>query len=151
METHLPDLRALIAQYGEEVNKNSDKAFMKTATWYRAQVFRAAQSELGLPREAIKSRWFKNKSNHFLWLGLNHIAVSKLGFPLQTPTGVKVGSKEYRHAFRLQKHVFRRVSRNRLPIEKVTEDYSVELGAIFTRLKGRAITYYIEKLQESLK
>jgi hypothetical protein len=136
------------------------RALRKTANWLRTHSTREISRELRITQSPIRHR-YQIHSNATakevkLWVGLRPIGVHYLGTPKQTPTGVAVGHRNYDDAFispmrSTQRLVFRRKGRERLPIEKVTEDWEGEgLGAL-ERWERRAQVRFFELFEQEAR
>ena len=91
-----------------------------------------------------------------LWIGLAPLSVHYLGNPRQTPTGVSVGRHDYRHAFvdpmkSRSPMVWRRKGRERLPIEKVTEDWQEVAQPVIQRWERRATARFAEIFEQEAR
>ena len=109
-----------------QIERAAARAINKTIRWIRTQALRLSASELDIPQKAIKDRFFTNTARFkntkaSLWIGLNEIGIHRLGASRKTKRGLKVRSHEYQGAFQPKKlkPVFRRISKARLPIEKI--------------------------------
>ncbi|MFC4158283.1 hypothetical protein [Chitinimonas lacunae] len=111
------------------------RALRKLGVWFKGQAARAVAKETGVPQKALRPRlafYFKTNEVGKVWFGINAIPAARLGTPRQTRTGVSVGKFRFDKAWLARSGrgaVFRRVGRDRLPIEVVTEDIEGEARA----------------------
>ncbi|HBP5001904.1 TPA: hypothetical protein L5631_006464 [Pseudomonas aeruginosa] len=133
------------------------RALRKTAQWLRTHSSREIARELGITQSPIRHRYNIYSQSTArevkLWVGLQPIGVHYLGTPRQTRTGVKVGHREYDEAFispmkSTQRLVFRRKGRERLPIEKVTEDWEGPAVSALERWERRALERFMELFEQ---
>ncbi|HBO6581490.1 TPA: hypothetical protein L4809_006368 [Pseudomonas aeruginosa] len=136
------------------------RALRKTAQWLRTHSSREIARELGITQSPIRHRYNIYSQSTArevkLWVGLQPIGVHYLGTPRQTPTGVKVGHREYDAAFispmkSTQRLVFRRKGRERLPIEKVTEDWEGPAVSALERWERRALERFMELFEQEAR
>ncbi|HBP1046388.1 hypothetical protein IPC1122_32370 [Pseudomonas aeruginosa] len=136
------------------------RALRKTAQWLRTHSSREIARELGITQSPIRHRYNIYSQSTArevkLWVGLQPIGVHYLGTPRQTRTGVKVGHREYDEAFispmkSTQRLVFRRKGRERLPIEKVTEDWEGPAVSALERWERRAMERFMELFEQEAR
>lgn len=129
------------------------RALRKTAQWLRTHSSREIARELGITQSPVRHRYSIYSQSTArevkLWVGLEPIGVHYLGTPKQTSTGVRVGHREYADAFispmkSSQRLVFRRKGRERLPLEKVTEDWEAPAISTLERWEKRAMERFME-------
>lgn len=149
-----------IADMPRRLDLAAARALRKTALWLRTHSSREISRELRITQSPIRHRYQIHSRSTArevkLWVGLRPIGVHYLGTPKQTPTGVAVGHRQYDDAFispmrSTQRLVFRRKGRERLPIEKVTEDWEGEgLGAL-ERWERRANNRFMELFEQEAR
>ncbi|MCO3241384.1 hypothetical protein FA213_27630 [Pseudomonas aeruginosa] len=136
------------------------RALRKTAQWLRTHSSREIARELGITQSPVRHRYSIYSQSTArevkLWVGLQPIGVHYLGTPKQTPTGVKVGHRDYDDAFispmkSSQRLVFRRKGRERLPIEKVTEDWEGPALGALERWERRAMERFMELFEQEAR
>ncbi|HCE6978407.1 TPA: hypothetical protein NHP34_006056 [Pseudomonas aeruginosa] len=136
------------------------RALRKTAQWLRTHSSREIARELGITQSPVRHRYNIYSQSTArevkLWVGLQPIGVHYLGTPKQTPTGVKVGHRDYDDAFispmkSSQRLVFRRKGRERLPIEKVTEDWEGPALGALERWERRAMERFMELFEQEAR
>jgi hypothetical protein len=136
------------------------RALRKTAQWLRTHSSREIARELRITQSPIRHRYSiysqSTAKEVKLWVGLHPISVHYLGTPKQTPTGVKVGHREYDAAFispmkTNQRLVFRRKGRERLPIEKVTEDWEGPAIGALERWEKRALERFMDLFEHEAR
>lgn len=136
------------------------RALRKTAQWLRTHSSREIARELRIAQSPIRHRYnvfSKSTTKEVkLWVGLRPISVHYLGTPKQTPTGVKVGHRDYDEAFispmkSNQRLVFRRKGRERLPIEKVTEDWEGPALGALERWEKRALERFMDLFEHEAR
>lgn len=124
-----------IGKAAKKLDLAAARALRKTAQWLRTHSSREIAKELRISQSPIRHRFdvFSQATSREvkLWVGLRPLSVHYLGTPKQTATGVSVGHREYEDAFispMKTKHqlVWRRKGRERLPLERVTEDWASE-------------------------
>ncbi len=129
------------------------RALRKTAQWLRTPSSREIARELGITPSPIRPRYNIYSQSTArevrLWVGLQPIGVHSLGTPRQTRTGVKGGHREYDAAVispmkSTPRLVFRRKGRERLPIEKLTEDWEGPAVSALERWERRALERFME-------
>ena len=136
------------------------RALRKTAQWLRTHSSREIARELGITQSPVRHRYNIYSQSTArevkLWVGLQPIGVHYLGTPRQTATGVKVGHRDYDDAFispmkSSQRLVFRRKGRERLPIEKVTEDWEGPALGALERWERRAMERFMELFEHEAR
>lgn len=136
------------------------RALRKTAQWLRTHSSREIARELGITQSPVRHRYSIYSQSTArevkLWVGLEPIGVHYLGTPKQTSTGVRVGHREYADAFispmkSSQRLVFRRKGRERLPLEKVTEDWEAPAISTLERWEKRAMERFMELFEHEAR
>ncbi|HEC0486920.1 phage tail protein [Pseudomonas aeruginosa] len=136
------------------------RALRKTAQWLRTHSSREIARELGITQSPIRHRYQIHSRSTAqevkLWVGLEPIAVHYLGEPRQTTTGVRVGHRQYDDAFispmkSRQRLVWRRKGRERLPIEKVEEDWQGPAMTALERWERRAMDRFVELFEQEAR
>jgi hypothetical protein len=136
------------------------RALRKTAQWLRTHSTREIARELRITQSPVRHRYIINSRSTAnevkLWVGLNPISVHYLGTPEQTPTGVKVGHRAYDDAFispmkTRHRLVWRRKGRERLPIERVTEDWDGPAMDVLSRWEKRAMERFAELFEQEAR
>ncbi|NQB39629.1 hypothetical protein BH586_03185 [Pseudomonas aeruginosa] len=149
-----------IADAPRKLDVAAARALRKTAQWLRTHSSREIARELGITQSPIRHRYNIYSQSTArevkLWVGLQPIGVHYLGTPRQTRTGVKVGHREYDEAFispmkSTQRLVFRRKGRERLPIEKVTEDWEGPAVSALERWERRAMERFMELFEQEAR
>jgi len=155
---------AEVERFDDQVIKKLDlaaaRALRKTAQWLRTHSAREISKELRISESPIRHRY--NVYNQAtskevkLWVGLKPISVHYLGKPKQTASGVSVGHRQYDDAFispmkTNQPLVFRRKGRERLPVERVMEDWESEGMTALERWEKRAQQRFIELFEQEAK
>ncbi|RMO79792.1 hypothetical protein ALQ33_200127 [Pseudomonas syringae pv. philadelphi] len=155
---------AEVEAMGRDATKKLDlaaaRALRKTAQWLRTHSSREISRELRISQSPIRHRYnvFNQSTSKEvkLWVGLRPISVHYLGTPKQTTTGVSVGHREYDDAFispMKSRHslVFRRKGRQRLPVERVMEDWESEGLSALERWERRAQNRFIELFEQEAR
>lgn len=133
------------------------RALRKTAQWLRTHSSREIARELGITQSPIRHRYNVYSESTAqevkLWVGLQPISVHWLGDPKQNSAGVSVGHRQYDDAFispmkSSHKLVFRRKGRERLPVERVTEDWSEQGYSALERWERRAMNRFVELFEQ---
>lgn len=154
------DVERSIADAPRKLDVAAARALRKTAQWLRTHSSREIARELGITQSPIRHRYNIYSQSTArevkLWVGLQPIGVHYLGTPRQTRTGVKVGHREYDAAFispmkSTQRLVFRRKGRERLPIEKVTEDWEGPAVSALERWERRALERFMELFEQEAR
>ncbi|MFU4162800.1 phage tail protein [Pseudomonas aeruginosa] len=154
------DVERAIADAPRKLDVAAARALRKTAQWLRTHSSREIARELGITQSPIRHRYNIYSQSTArevkLWVGLQPIGVHYLGTPRQTRTGVKVGHREYDAAFispmkSTQRLVFRRKGRERLPIEKVTEDWEGPAVSALERWERRALERFMELFEQEAR
>ncbi|MFU6379098.1 phage tail protein [Metapseudomonas otitidis] len=149
-----------IADAPRKLDVAAARALRKTAQWLRTHSSREIARELGITQSPIRHRYNIYSQSTArevkLWVGLQPIGVHYLGTPRQTRTGVKVGHREYDAAFispmkSTQHLVFRRKGRERLPIEKVTEDWESPAVSTLERWERRAMERFMDLFEQEAR
>jgi hypothetical protein len=142
-----------LADMPRKLDLAAARALRKTAQWLRTHSSREIARELSITQSPVRHRYSiysqSTASEVKLWVGLQPIGVHYLGTPKQTATGVKVGHREYDDAFiapmkSSERLVFRRKGRERLPLEKVTEDWEGPAISVLERWERRALERFME-------
>lgn len=133
------------------------RALRKTAQWLRTHSSREIARELGITQSPIRHRYNVYSQSSAkevkLWVGLQPISVHWLGDPRQNAAGVAVGHRQYDDAFispmkSSYKLVFRRKGRERLPVERVTEEWADEGVSALERWEKRAMNRFVELFEQ---
>lgn len=126
-----------LAQFPKLISQAARKALSKTNTWLRVQTMLELGYELKIDAKSMKSRFRVYKSGHMtrLWIGVNDIAVHRLGKPIQKADGVQVGEHFFEKAFISPMNseellVWRRTGKQRSQIEMVKLDVADEAEEI---------------------
>lgn len=150
-------VEASIAKIPAKLDLAAARALRKTAQWLRTHSSKEIARELGITQSPIRHRYQihtrSTSSEVKLWVGLQPIAVHYLGNPKQTQTGVRVGHRQYDDAFispmkSSQRLVWRRKGRERLPIEKVEEDWQGPAMTALDRWEKRALERFVELFEQ---
>lgn len=151
------DVERNVANATKLLDLAAARALRKTAQWLRTHSSREIARELRIAQNPIRHRYNVYSQSTAkevkLWIGLQPLSVHYLGTPKQTATGVKVGHREYDDAFispmkTSHRLVFRRKGRERLPLEKVTEDWAAEGLSSMERWEKRAMDRFIELFEQ---
>lgn len=154
------DVEAKVGQASKKLDLAAARALRRTAQWLRTHSSKEVARELRLTQSPIRHRYniySQSTANEVkLWVGLQPIGVHYLGTPKQTATGVKVGHRDYDDAFispmkSSQRLVFRRKGRERLPIEKVTEDWEGPALGALERWERRAMERFMELFEHEAR
>lgn len=149
-----------VGQAAKKLDLAAARALRKTAQWLRTHSTREISKALRIAQSPIRHRFdvFSQSTAREvkLWVGLRPLSVHYLGTPKQTPTGVSVGHRSYDDAFispMKTKHllVWRRKGRERLPLEKVTEDWESEGVTALERWEKRAEQRFIELFEQEAR
>lgn len=131
------DFIQTLAQYPKLISQAARKALGKTNTWLRVSTAVELGYELKIDAKSMKSRFRVYKSGHTtrLWIGINDIAVHRLGKPVQKANGVQVGEHFFEKAFISPMDsdellVWRRTGKQRSQIEMVKLDITDEAEEI---------------------
>lgn len=150
----------LINATRKQLDTAVNRALRGAGQWLRTHSVRELGRELGIVQRPLRQR-FRMYSRLAdgevkVWVGLTPLSVHYLGSPRQTVTGVRVGRKNYDGAFvnpmrSRQVMVWRREGRERLPIERVTEEIA-ELGeAVVQRWERRVEARFIELFEQEAR
>lgn len=151
------DVENKVANAPKLLDLAAARALRKTANWLRTHSSREIARELGIAQSPVRHRYNvysqSTASEVKLWVGLQPLSVHYLGNPKQTDTGVSVGHREYADAFIAPMKtryplVFRRKGRERLPVEKVTEDWEHEGMTSLERWEKRAMNRFVELFEQ---
>lgn len=136
------------------------RALRKTAQWLRTHSSREIAKELRIVQSPIRHRYnlYSEAAGNTVkvWVGLQPISVHYLGNPRQTATGVQVGHRNFDDAFLGSMRggpemVFRRKGRERLPLERVTEDWEGPALTILERWEQRAQRRFVELFEQEAR
>ncbi len=136
----------------------SGRALKKVAKWLAVHSLREIGKELEIKQQPLKRR-FKvypgGDKEVKLWVGIFPIAVHHLGSVKKTPDGVRVGRRRYGGAFMASagggsEMVWRRKGRERLPVERVTEDISDPVRDALQRWESRVSKKFADILQHEI-
>lgn len=150
-------VESALADMPRKLDLAAARALRKTAQWLRTHSSREIARELGITQSPIRHRYNIYSQSTArevkLWVGLQPIAVHYLGTPKVTAGGVKVGHREYDDAFispmkSSHRMVWRRKGRERLPIEKVTEDWEGPAVSALERWERRAMDRFMELFEQ---
>lgn len=154
------EVESIIGQATKQLDLAAARALRRTAQWLRTHSSREISKELRITQSPIRHRYnvySKSTSNEVkLWVGLRPISVHYLGTPKQTPTGVSVGHRQYDSAFispmkTRHRLVFRRKGRERLPVERVTEDWESPAMNALERWEKRAQVHFIDQFEREAR
>lgn len=154
------DVEKSLADLPKKLDLAAARALRKTALWLRTHSTREISRELRITQSPLRHRYQIHSRSTVrevkLWVGLQPIGVHYLGTPKQTPTGVAVGHRQYDDAFispmrSTQRLVFRRKGRERLPIEKVTEDWEGPAIGALERWEKRAQIRFFELFEQEAR
>ncbi|EKT4458352.1 phage tail protein [Pseudomonas entomophila] len=154
------EVESIIGQATKQLDLAAARALRRTAQWLRTHSSREISKELRITQSPIRHRYnvySKSTSNEVkLWVGLRPISVHYLGTPKQTPTGVSVGHRQYDSAFispmkTRHRLVFRRKGRERLPVERVMEDWESPAINALERWEKRAQVYFIDQFEREAR
>ncbi|RON16046.1 hypothetical protein [Pseudomonas frederiksbergensis] len=149
-----------VSQAAKKLDLAAARALRKTAQWLRTHSSREIAKELRIAQSPIRHRFdiFSQSTAKEvkLWVGLRPLSVHYLGTPKQTPTGVSVGHRAYEDAFispMKTKHllVWRRKGRERLPLEKVVEDWASEGVTALEKWEKRAEQRFVELFEQEAR
>lgn len=149
-----------VSQAAKKLDLAAARALRKTAQWLRTHSSREIARELRIAQSPIRHRFdiFSQSTAKEvkLWVGLRPLSVHYLGTPKQTPTGVSVGHRGYENAFispMKTKHllVWRRKGRERLPLEKVVEDWASEGVTALEKWEKRAEQRFVEIFEQEAR
>lgn len=149
------------------VRRAETRAINKTVRWLKAQMARQVSQDIGVAQKHIKRRMFakwasKNNTLAKFWMGVGGINPMSLGLKGRvTRAGYKVGKFSFDGGFRayyLNKKkgvayaggVYRRVSKERMPIKSMDIDVSKTAKEALDRLFKRAETELYKKLRQEL-
>lgn len=154
------DVERALAAAPRKLDLAAARALRKTAQWLRTHSTREIARELAITQSPVRHRYSiyskSTASEVKLWVGLQPISVHYLGTPRQTSSGVKVGHRDYEDAFispmkSSHRLVFRRKGRERLPIEKVTEDWEGPALSALERWERRAMDRFMELFEQEAR
>ncbi|NYT62366.1 phage tail protein [Alcaligenaceae bacterium] len=121
------DLERLMGMFQiskEACRRAARRAVRKTAKWTEGQAARTMSAQLRVQQKIIRQRlrmYMKGDGlDQKVWLGLNSLAVRRLGIPRRRGTGTQVGRHFFEGAFPIQKYgggVYRRAGQGRFPLE----------------------------------
>lgn len=149
-----------LAEAPKKLDLAAARALRKVAQWLRTHSSREIARELRITQSPIRHRYkvySRSTAREVkLWVGLEPISVHYLGTPQQTPDGVRVGHRAYDGAFidpmrSSQRMVWRRRGRERLPIEKVTEDWEGPALSSLERWERRAMDRFLELFEQEAR
>ena len=155
------DFIQTLAQYPKLISQAARKALTKTNNWLRIATMAELGYELRIDSKAMKSRFRVYKSGHTtrLWIGINDIAVHRLGTPQQKANGVQVGEHFFEKAFISPMDsdellVWRRTGKQRSQIEMVKLDVSDEaeeiIGSYAPEINRKFREYFHVEFQRAL-
>ncbi|WP_417883574.1 phage tail protein [Vibrio rumoiensis] len=150
-----------LAQFPKLISQSARKALSKTNTWLRSATMVELGYELRIDKKAMNSRFRVYKSGHTtrLWIGINDIAVHRLGKPVQKANGVQVGDHFFEKAFISPMNsdellVWRRTGKQRSQIEMVKLDVSDEaeeiIGSYAPEINRKFREYFHVEFQRAL-
>jgi hypothetical protein len=149
-----------VANLPRKLDLAAARALRKVAQWLRTHSSREIARELGITQSPIRHRYQIHSRATVrevkLWVGLQPIAVHYLGEPRQNSTGVRVGHRQYDDAFISpmksgKRLVWRRKGRERLPIEKVEEDWQAPALTALERWERRAMDRFVELFEQEAR
>ena len=136
------------------------RALRKVAQWLRTHSTREIAKQLGVVQSPVRHRYniFTRASGSEIkvWVGLQPISVHYLGPLRQTKAGVSVRHRTYEDAFIGQMKngpsmVFRRKGRERLPLERVTEDWDGPALGVLERWEKRAMERFVDLFEQEAR
>jgi hypothetical protein len=154
------DIAATVAATTKQLEIAAYRALVKSGQWLRIHTLRELGQELGIKQTALKDRFriYPQRVNTEIrfWVGLNPIAVHRIGSPKVTPHGVRVNHTIYDGAFISpmksdQPLVFRREGHARLPIELVTEGIDDIANEVIDRWERRVFIRFRELFEHEAR
>jgi len=142
-----------LANFPKVIKNASRRAITKTNNWLRATTMAELGYELRIDAKGMKSRFktYKSGTRARLWIGINEIAVHRLGKPIQKANGVKVGNQFFEKAFISPMNseellVWRRTGTHRSDIKMVKLDIADEaeeiIGSYATEINKKFREYF---------
>ncbi len=141
------------------------RAMRKTAGWVRTQMARALGNEARLPKRLLATRgnvydkgWRDGGDGGLafkVWFGLDPIFADRIGTPIKTTRGYRVGRHRFDGAFmpkrgRYAGKLYHRTTDARLPIMRARVEID-ELGKrVFARLEPRIPERFNELLRQEM-
>jgi hypothetical protein len=149
-------------QISKQVAKRAaERAVRKAAKWTGGQAAKVTGAELRVQQRFIRQRLrlFRkgDGAEQKIWLGLNAVAVQRLGLARQGPRGVRIGQHFFDKAFIIKKYgggVYTRPSSDRFPISSVKleidEAGERAIRAVAARAEERLLTLLRQELNFEL-
>lgn len=147
------DFVQTFSQFPKYLSQAARKALTKTNNWLRTATIAELGYELRIDTKSMKTRFRVYKSGHMtrLWIGVNDVAVHRLGKPQQKAGGVQVGEHFFEKAFISPMDsdellVWRRTGKQRSEIEMVKLDISDQaeeiIGSYTPEINNRFREYF---------
>jgi uncharacterized protein with FMN-binding domain len=139
-----------------QIKAAARRAVTKTTRWVMAQAKRLLRSKTQMNLGAIRSRLGEFRKTEFsrkVWMGLNAVPANAFGKPTQTASGVRVGKRNFDGAFVIRKFndgVYKRRTKDRFPLEKVTVNIEKESTDVFNQIKKEADARFIKVLMQEI-
>lgn len=158
-----PDLNAwpeALQATEDDLNKAVVRALNKTVRWARTQVARDTAAALSVNVTPIKNSLMVNPAKRTkleatlrLPARSSVIKVAAMGSPKQNSKGVRVGKRQFDHAFMAtmptgHQGVFRRRGKTRLPIQEVQLVITGKMREVIDDLYDGHVRHQFEKLLE---
>lgn len=156
-EQRMPDL---IEATRKQLETAVGRALRKTGAWLRTHSVRELGRELGITQAPLRQRFQLypriRDGEVKVWVGLRPLSVHYLGTPRQTPTGVRVKRRDYEGAFIEPMRtryplVWQRKGRERLPIERVTEELGDVAVTVVERWERRVERRFVEIFEQEAR
>lgn len=150
----LDKLLADLDRSSAEVQKAVSIATQKHVQWVEREALKLLSDRSGISEQLLKthkrisSKVYGDRA--LVWLGLNPFPVHRLGTPVKNEQGVEVAGETYKRAFVARDIVFKRKSKSRLPIEKVSKDMNLKSSQVKWKLQRASDKKYIELLTAEL-
>jgi hypothetical protein len=139
-----------------QVQLAARRAVMKTTRWLMGVSKRQLRTKTQMNLGAIRSRLGEFRKDQFtrkVWMGLNAVPARAFGKPTQTPSGVRVGKRQFDGAFVIRKYndgVYKRTSRDRYPLETVRVDIEKPSREIFNEIRKEADSRFMKILMQEI-
>lgn len=160
MDINRKELDQLLGAYQisrKATQRAAERAVRKAAKWAGGQAAKITGAELRLQQRLIRQRLrlFRtdNGAEQKVWLGLNAVAVRRLGIARQTGRGVRVGRHFFDKAFVIKKYgggVYERDSSARFPINLVRLEIDEAGARAMREVADRAETRLLDLLRQEL-
>lgn len=159
-DSQLGDIARALAGTEKEVEVALKRALNRTAQWLQTRARRALMKGLNLPANVIRARlryayYSATAKRVRVWIGLNPVSVIRLN-PKKSAKGVTARGEKYDGGFITtgrsgNRHVYKRLGKERFPIMSVYKDISEGKELLENQVFEGWEQFLLERFEHELK